>query len=139
MVVQSEFPDFELVNNLSLFALSGEDIDTEEQDRCISKLSQAWDINAEQLHHELNRMRPIALHFRKVEGLSTTEAWSSTLRRAHGSKEALSPVLQRMAGICITQGQQFQDGVQLSAGAWALVWWTWKLVWWAMCLGMGVI
>ena len=97
MVVQAEFPDFELVHSLGLFNLEGDDIDADSKKSCLAKLSKTWGIDRKQLEDEFDKWRPVAMHYRRMEGLGLTDAWARALRRTRHAHAALSSVLERMA------------------------------------------
>ena len=65
-------------------------------------------MDATKLAEEFDRVRPIAVNLRRVEGLTTTSAWASALqricdtRRDNYSTKALSPALQRLLALQIS-------------------------------------
>jgi hypothetical protein len=101
LVVQAEFPDFELVGSLSPFGLEGDD--AAETKACLNKIALAWNVDRNALEEQYNRFRPIAVHCKRTQGVTITIAWAKALGVAHGhhKQSALSAVLQRMAGISV--------------------------------------
>ena len=62
--IKTEFPDFELIHNLSAFSLSGA-----ETQRCLLRLSQMFDANSKQLHEQFQDLKPTAQRHRLVLSL----------------------------------------------------------------------
>ena len=64
-----EFPEFELIHNLSAFSLSGPQEGAAETQRCLLRLSQMFDANSKQLYEQFQDLKPTAQRHRPVLSL----------------------------------------------------------------------
>ena len=105
-VLESEFPEFELISAFRVFSLSDEgrlrkQLESGERRRCLEKLAQAVSVEPETLIYEFEHFLPISMKFARAEGLQNFDAWRKAIkatqknRMAH-SAEALIPVLARL-------------------------------------------
>ena len=67
--IKTEFPEFELIHNLSAFSLSGPQKSAAETQRCLLRLSQMFDANSKQLYEQFQDLKPTAQRHRPVLSL----------------------------------------------------------------------